>query len=343
MCGIVLVEAAHPDDRAMADLQPGSVRALNSILRIGNPLRRDRAFEETRWVDHTCRQIEQSPPFPDVPLAVVTAARPPPSRQMPEEVADLRSANQEALVALTPDSRHFHAAGSSHFPQLSEPTVIVDAVRWVIERLSSNEPEPRARDRVGRDGRWPAATDHASIGFWSVMDTRTSSMVTFDTELGRCALRWTDVGISGVLLPKAGGRPGPALEDGVVVPTFVREAIEGIVDVMAGEARDLRSLPLDQGAIDDFRRAVYAATREIPAGTTRSYGEVARAIGRPDGARDVGSALARNPFPIIVPCHRVVAANGALTGFSAPGGLETKRRMLELEGAPGYGQQVLFG
>ena len=77
--------------------------------------------------------------------------------------------------------------------------------------------------------------------------------------------------------------------------------------------------------------------------TTRSYGEVARSIGRPDGARDVGAALAANPTPIIVPCHRVVAANGALTGFSAPGGLATKRRMLELEGAPGFGQQVLFG
>ena len=175
------------------------------------------------------------------------------------------------------------------------------------------------------------------------MDPRTTSMVTFETELGRCALRWTDAGISGVLLPKAGGRPGPAIEDGVAVPEFVREAIEGIVAVMAGEARDLRDVPLDERAIDDFRRAVYAATRDIPAGTTRSYGEVARAIGRPDGARDVGTALARNPFPIIVPCHRVVAANGALTGFSAPGGLETKRRMLELEGAPGYGQQVLFG
>jgi methylated-DNA-[protein]-cysteine S-methyltransferase len=112
---------------------------------------------------------------------------------------------------------------------------------------------------------------------------------------------------------------------------------------MDGSKRDLSSIPLDVRAIDDFRRAVYAETRDIPAGTTRSYGEVARAIGRPDGARDVGAALARNPFPIIVPCHRVVAANGALTGFSAPGGLETKRRMLELEGAPGYGQQVLFG
>ena len=172
-----------------------------------------------------------------------------------------------------------------------------------------------------------------------------ASTVTFDTELGRCALRWSEAGITGVLLPTAGGRPGPALDDGVDVPQFVREAIAGIQAVMAGQARDLAGVPLDERGIDSWRREVYAATREIPAGTTRSYGEVARATGRNDfeGARDVGAALARNPFPIIVPCHRVVAANGALTGFSAPGGLETKRRMLELEGAPGYGQQVLFG
>jgi methylated-DNA-[protein]-cysteine S-methyltransferase len=74
-----------------------------------------------------------------------------------------------------------------------------------------------------------------------------------------------------------------------------------------------------------------------------SYGQVAQAIGQPDAARDVGAALARNPTPVIVPCHRVVAANGTLLGFSAPGGIETKRRMLQLEGAPGFGQQVLFG
>ena len=164
------------------------------------------------------------------------------------------------------------------------------------------------------------------------MDSLTTSVVTFETELGRCAIRWSDDGITGVLLPKAGGRPGAAVEDGLPVPEFVREAIDGIVAVLAGESRHLRDVPLDERGIDDFRRPVYAATREIPAGTTRSYGEVARSIGRPDGARDVGAALARNPFPIIVPCHRVVAANGALTGFSAPGGLQTKRRMLELEG-----------
>ena len=173
------------------------------------------------------------------------------------------------------------------------------------------------------------------------MNNSHPTTVTFETELGRCAVRWSDVGVTGVLLPKAGGRPGPSFEVGAV-PIFVGEAIEGIVAVMDGDRRELSSIPLDERGIDDFRRAVYAATRDIPAGTTRSYGEVARAIGLPDAARDVGVALARNPFPIIVPCHRVVAANGALTGFSAPGGLATKRRMLELEGTPGYGQQTLF-
>jgi methylated-DNA-[protein]-cysteine S-methyltransferase len=175
------------------------------------------------------------------------------------------------------------------------------------------------------------------------MEPMNPGTVTFDSPLGRIAVRWTDAGIAGVFLPVSGGRSGSRIEDGVAVPPFVRRAIDGIVAVMTGEPRDLCDVPLDDRGIDAFRRDVYAATREIPPGTTRSYGEVARSIGRPDAAREVGAALARNPFPIIVPCHRVVAANGALTGFSAPGGLATKRRMLELEGAPGYGQQVLFG
>jgi methylated-DNA-[protein]-cysteine S-methyltransferase len=171
----------------------------------------------------------------------------------------------------------------------------------------------------------------------------TTSVATFETALGRCAVIWTDAGIAGVLLPTRSGLRGPRIVDVEPVPPFVRRAIDGMTAVMAGEPRDLRDVPLDERGLDAFRRAVYAATREIPPGTTRSYGEVARSMGRPDAARDVGAALARNPFPIVVPCHRVVAANGALTGFSAPGGLETKRRMLEIEGAPGYGQQVLFG
>ena len=175
------------------------------------------------------------------------------------------------------------------------------------------------------------------------MDTMTTTMVTFETELGRCAVRWSETGITRVLLPDPARLQGPSYEGGIAVPEFVRRAIEGMQSVMAGTAVDLGDVPLDEAGLDDFRRAVYAATREITPGSTRSYGEIARAIGRPDAARDVGVALSRNRYPIIVPCHRVVAANGALTGFSAPGGLDTKRRMLELEGAPGYGQQVLFG
>jgi methylated-DNA-[protein]-cysteine S-methyltransferase len=181
------------------------------------------------------------------------------------------------------------------------------------------------------------------MGFWTMMEPVTLNLATFETALGRCAVRWTDSGIAGVLLPHRSGRPGPRIEDGVEVPRAVREAVDGMTAVLAGEPQDLCFVVLDERAIDPFRREVYAATRVIRAGTTRSYGQIARAIGRPDAARDVGAALARNAFPIIVPCHRVVAANGALTGFSAPGGLETKRRMLELEGAPGYGQQLLFG
>ena len=165
---------------------------------------------------------------------------------------------------------------------------------------------------------------------------------TFDTVLGRCAVRWTATGISAVLLPLRGGRPDPIDGD---LPDFVRRAIDGMTGVLAGDADDLRDVPLDDRAVDPLRRDVYAATREIRPGATASYGQVARAIGRigPEAAREVGAALARNPTPIIVPCHRVVAADGQLTGFSAAGGLPMKRRMLELEGAPGYGQQRLFG
>jgi methylated-DNA-[protein]-cysteine S-methyltransferase len=165
----------------------------------------------------------------------------------------------------------------------------------------------------------------------------------FDTALGVCAVRWSATGIVGVELPGRRTRDLAPPGGGAAMPGFVREAIRGMTAVLAGEPRDLRDLPLDIDGIDPFRRDVYAAARSIPPGRTATYGETARAIGFPDGARDVGAALSRNPFPIVVPCHRVIAANGALTGFSVAGGLETKRRMLELEGAPGFGQQRLFG
>ena len=172
-----------------------------------------------------------------------------------------------------------------------------------------------------------------------------ASIVAFDTALGTCAIRWTDSGIASVRLPSPRTSELPRLAPAADVPPAVRAALEAIVDVMAGAPRDLRFVTLDERGIDDRRRAVYAAAGAIPAGVIATYSEIARTLGwtGPEAAREVGAALARNPFPIVVPCHRVLGAGGKLTGFSAPGGIETKRRMLELEGAPGFGQQVLFG
>ncbi len=167
-------------------------------------------------------------------------------------------------------------------------------------------------------------------------------MITFETALGTCGMRWNEIGITEVLMPRSRALSGAPANDPSGVPEAVREAIDGIVASLDGERRDLRSVVVDERSVDGFRRSVYAATRQIEAGSTASYGEIARAVGAPDAARAVGAALGENPFPIVVPCHRVLAASGALHGFSAPGGIETKRRMLEIERAPGFRQQTLF-
>jgi methylated-DNA-[protein]-cysteine S-methyltransferase len=178
----------------------------------------------------------------------------------------------------------------------------------------------------------------------------------FETALGTCGVRWSELGvaevvmpgspalreISAVAMPGATAPRGALATDASAVSDVIAEAIAGIVALLAGERRDLRSIALDDRDVDPFRRAVYAATREIAQGSTASYGEIARAIGEPGSAREVGAALGMNPFPIVVPCHRVLAADGALHGFSAPGGIATKRRMLEIERAPGFTQQTLF-
>jgi methylated-DNA-[protein]-cysteine S-methyltransferase len=122
----------------------------------------------------------------------------------------------------------------------------------------------------------------------------------------------------------------------------VAEAVAGMIALLDGEPADLRGVRLDQRQVSPFSQRVYAATRQIAPGTTTSYGELARALGEPDAARAVGASLAENPIPIIIPCHRVLAATGSLHGFSAPGGIATKRRMLEIERAPGFTQAALF-
>jgi methylated-DNA-[protein]-cysteine S-methyltransferase len=114
-----------------------------------------------------------------------------------------------------------------------------------------------------------------------------------------------------------------------------------IVALFEGARDDLLDLPLDVRAVPPFHLAVYEATRRIPPGETRTYGEVAKAVGSPGASRAVGGALGKNPFPIVVPCHRVLAAGGKSGGFTAPGGVETKWRMLALEGAKACGSLPL--
>ncbi|HEY1451110.1 MAG TPA: methylated-DNA--[protein]-cysteine S-methyltransferase [Solirubrobacteraceae bacterium] len=164
----------------------------------------------------------------------------------------------------------------------------------------------------------------------------------FETALGVCGVRWNERGITNALLPKERVLRDASDADPDDTPEPIRRAIKAIVELLEGEPSDLRSIALDERGVDEFQRRVYAATREIEPGETASYGEIARAIAAPAAAREVGAALGRNPYPIIVPCHRVLAADGTLHGFSAPGGITTKRRMLEIEGAPGFMQRALF-
>jgi methylated-DNA-[protein]-cysteine S-methyltransferase len=167
-------------------------------------------------------------------------------------------------------------------------------------------------------------------------------MLPFQTALGTCGISWSEAGITGVMLPGMRGLPRRPAREAPELPEPVRDAIEAIVALLDGEQTDLRWVLLDQSAVDPFRRSVYAATREIAPGETASYGDIARAINKPDAPRAVGHALGENPFPIIVPCHRVLSSSGALHGFSAPGGITTKRRMLEIERAPGFTQLSLL-
>jgi methylated-DNA-[protein]-cysteine S-methyltransferase len=164
----------------------------------------------------------------------------------------------------------------------------------------------------------------------------------FDTPIGHCALAWGLHGIVGAALPGATPeatrarvrRRHPGVHE-VVPPPEVARVIERITALLSGQADDdLHDIALDMRAVPAFHRRVYELARGIGPGRTLTYGEVAAQLGEPQAARAVGQALGANPFPIIVPCHRVLAAGGRSGGFSAPGGARTKLRLLEIERAP---------
>jgi O-6-methylguanine DNA methyltransferase len=167
-----------------------------------------------------------------------------------------------------------------------------------------------------------------------------SSFTLFDTTIGRCGIAWSDHGIAAVQLPEAselktrarllrrcpGAREAPP-------PADVQCTIDGIVALLRGEASDLSAVALDLDGVEPFARRVYEVARTIGPGATLTYGEIAARLGERGLARDVGQALGQNPFPLIVPCHRVLAAGGKAGGFSANGGVATKLRLLSIEGA----------
>jgi methylated-DNA-[protein]-cysteine S-methyltransferase len=169
--------------------------------------------------------------------------------------------------------------------------------------------------------------------------TRAPAFALFETALGMCGVAWHDTGITAVALPAPDpGRTrarmrrvaeGPESPP----PAEVERGCSLIAALLDGEAVDLTAVEVADADLPEFDRRVYAIARGIRPGETLTYGDVARRLGDPALARDVGAALGRNPTPIVVPCHRVVAADGSLGGFSAPGGRETKRRLLALERA----------
>ena len=173
----------------------------------------------------------------------------------------------------------------------------------------------------------------------------------FPTPLGACAIAWSERALSYVNLPESDeeatrlrlARRFPQCAEGLP-PPFVREAIAAITALLEGhppEPRDLTHLPLDMEGVPPFHQRVYALVRRIPPGETLTYGEVAQRLGEPGAARAVGQALGANPFAPVVPCHRVLATRSGAGGFSAHGGLQTKLKMLEIEGAR-FGGPGLF-
>ena len=171
----------------------------------------------------------------------------------------------------------------------------------------------------------------------------------FDTMIGRCGIAWGDSGVIGVQLPEAREietrrrlfRLYPEARE-LRPPLNVEIAIEGIVALLRGEAADLSEVMLDMTGIPAFDARVYAFTRTIPRGETRSYGEVATSLRASGAVHSVTQAIFRNPFMIVVPCHRVLEAGGYADRISPNGGTISKRRLLSIEGANMTFSKTLF-
>lgn len=169
---------------------------------------------------------------------------------------------------------------------------------------------------------------------------QTCGFALFTTSIGRCGIAWCERGLTAVQLPEVDDAAVRArlqrrfpLAHEASPPPHVRVAMDALVALLAGEPRDLSGVELDMEGVPPFERRVYEAARGIPPGAVLTYGEIAARVGVPGAGRAVGRALARNPWAIVVPCHRVIAAAGKAGGFSAHGGTATKLRLLAIESA----------
>jgi methylated-DNA-[protein]-cysteine S-methyltransferase len=176
-------------------------------------------------------------------------------------------------------------------------------------------------------------TDHGSL------EGSPGGFALFATRIGRCGVAWSARGITRITLPEASDAATrqrltlgtPATRD-APPPPAIAAAIALIVQHVGGAPAALEAIALDMAGVPAFYQQVYEAARRIPSGQTTSYGALAAALGKPGAARAIGQAMGKNPFPIVVPCHRVLAAHRATGGFSAYGGVETKARLLAAEG-----------
>ena len=171
----------------------------------------------------------------------------------------------------------------------------------------------------------------------------------FETAIGWAGVAWGDAGLVACHLPERDAETArrgflrrfpEALE--AAVPPALADTVAGIQALMRGEKADLSGAPLDLSRTPEFNAQVYEIARRIPAGETLTYGQIAEQLGDKLLARDVGAALGKNPWPIVVPCHRVTAAGGKPGGFSARGGVNTKLKLLAIEGAAAAAQADLF-
>ncbi len=168
----------------------------------------------------------------------------------------------------------------------------------------------------------------------------TTGFALFETAIGRCGIAWGERGLLGVQLPEVDDaktrarllQKAPGARE-MTPPADVQRACDAMSDLMDGNAADLSFIALDTDHLPSFNRSVYDIARTIAPGETLTYGDIASRLGDKLLSRAVGKALGENPLPIVIPCHRVLAANGKTGGFSANGGVTTKFRMLSIERA----------